>query len=199
MFHVKHWIGWSAIPFCCSAGIAPSISSPKSTSTDLWARHIADSAQLAALIPPVATRAIDLGSGAGFPGLVLSLTTGIVFELVEADHRKAAFLREAARAIGAPVRIHAVRAEQARIEAAPVVTARAVAPLTKLLRLATPLLRADGLAIFPKGRNAEKELTEARRKWHMQVRRIPSRTAREATILMLSEIYRAGAPERGAG
>jgi 16S rRNA (guanine527-N7)-methyltransferase len=166
---------------------------------DLWARHIADSAQLAALIPPRTARAIDLGSGAGFPGFVLALTTGICFELVEADHRKAAFLREAARATEAPVRVHAVRTERARIEPAPLVTARGFAPLAKLLRLATPMLLRDGLALFPKGRTVENELTEACQEWHMQVRRIPSRTAPGATILMISEIHRAGAPERGAG
>jgi 16S rRNA (guanine527-N7)-methyltransferase len=166
---------------------------------DLWGRHIADSAQLAALISPHVTRAIDLGSGAGLPGLVLSLTTGIHFDLIEADSRKAEFLRQAARATGAPVHIHAVRVELARIDPAPLITARALAPLTKLLRLATPLLRDDGVALFPKGRTVENELTAARREWHMQVRRIPSRTAPEATILMLSEIDCAGAPKRGAG
>ena len=166
---------------------------------NIWTRHIADSAQLAPLLSLGAARVIDLGSGAGFPGLVLSLITGAHFELVEADHRKAAFLAEAARATDAPVRIHAVRVQQARIDPAPVVTARAFAPLSRLLHLAMPLLRDDGLLLAPKGRNAENELTEAGREWHMQVRRVPSRTAPEATILMLSEIHRAGAPKRGAG
>jgi 16S rRNA (guanine527-N7)-methyltransferase len=166
---------------------------------DLWARHIADSAQLAAFIRPGTTHAIDLGSGAGFPGLVLALTTGIRFDLIEADRRKAAFLREAARATHAAVRVHTIRAEQALMEPAPLVTARAVAPLAKLLGLAAPLLRPDGLALFPKGATVENELTEARREWHMQVERVPSRTAPGATILMISEIHRAGAPERGAG
>jgi len=166
---------------------------------EVWARHIADSAQLAALIPPGTQHGIDLGAGAGFPGLVLALMTGIRFDLIEADHRKATFLREAARVTGAAVRVHAVRVECARVELAPLVTARALAPLPKLLSLAAPLLLKDGVALFPKGRTAENELTKARREWHMQVRRIPSRTAPGATILMLSEIHRAGAPERGAG
>lgn len=166
---------------------------------DIWTRHIADAAQLAPLLTPQATRAIDLGTGAGFPGLVLSLITGVHFELVEADHRKAAFLAEAVRATGAPVRIHAVRAERARINPAPVVTARAFAPLLKLVHVASPLLQEGGMLLAQKGRNAEDELTRALAEWHMQVRRIPSRTAPEATILMLSEIHRAGAPKRGAG
>jgi 16S rRNA (guanine527-N7)-methyltransferase len=166
---------------------------------ELWVRHIADSAQLALLLPPGITRAIDLGSGAGFPGLVLSLVTGIHFELIEVDRRKAAFLGEAARATAAPVRIHSVRAEQAGIEPALLVTARAFAPLTRLLHAAAPLLRQDGLLLAPKGLNVENELTEAGREWHMRVRRAPSQTAPAATILMLSEIHRAGGPERRAG
>lgn len=166
---------------------------------DIWTRHIADSAQLAPLLTPRTTRAIDLGSGAGFPGLVLSLITGVHFELVEADHRKVAFLAEAVRATGARVSIHAVRAERARIDPAPVVTARAFAPLSKLIHTAGPFLQTGGVLLAPKGRNADEELTRALGEWHMQVRRIPSRTAREATILMLSEIHRAGAPKRGTG
>jgi 16S rRNA (guanine527-N7)-methyltransferase len=165
----------------------------------VWTRHIADSAQLAPLLTPQTTRAIDLGSGAGFPGLILSLITGVHFELVEADHRKVAFLAEAARATGAPVRIHAVRVEQAKIDPAPVITARAFAPLSRLIHTASPFLREGGMLLAPKGRNADVELTRARAEWHMQVRRIPSRTAREATILMLSEIDRAGVPKRGTG
>ncbi len=166
---------------------------------EIWARHIADSAQLAAAIPPGTTHAIDLGSGAGFPGLVLALMTSIRFDLIEADRRKGAFLREAARATGAAVRVQAMRVEHARLEPAPLVTARAFAPLVRALPLATPLLKSGGVILFPKGRTAENELTEAREEWHMQVRRFPSRTAPEATILMLSEIHRAGAPHRGAG
>jgi 16S rRNA (guanine527-N7)-methyltransferase len=83
--------------------------------SNLWVRHIEDSLQLASLIPRDCDRAIDLGSGAGFPGLVLSIATGIHFHLVESDQRKAAFLREAARVTGAPVAVHATRAEDADI------------------------------------------------------------------------------------
>lgn len=165
----------------------------------LCRRHVLDSAQLAALIPRGVRTAIDIGSGAGFPGLVLALLTGIPFDLIEADHRKAAFLREAARDTGAPVVVHAVRAERARIEPAPLVTARALAPVPTLLRLAAPLLESGGTGLFPKGKNVEIELTEARRQWHMQLQRVPSRTAPGACILLISEIHPVGAPHRGTG
>lgn len=165
----------------------------------LWSRHICDTAQLGALIPGGVGEAVDLGSGAGLPGLVLAVLTGVRFTLVEADRRKAAFLREAARITHAPVDVLAARVEHARVAPAKLVTARAFAPLPKLLSCAAPLLRPGGVCLFPKGENVESELTAARRQWHMKVERIPSRTAPGAVILMISEIQCAGAPERGAG
>src|SRR3954452_24024724 len=93
----------------------------------IWERHVLDSLRLAPLIPPGTGRAIDLGSGAGLPGLVLAVATGGAFDLVEADRRKAAFLLEAQRVTGAPVRVHAARIEQAGLEPAPLITARALA------------------------------------------------------------------------
>ena len=156
-------------------------------------RHLADALQLQPLIPPGTTHGIDLGSGAGFPGLVLAAATGLPFDLIEADQRKAAFLREAARILRAPVRVHATRIETARLPPAPLVTARALAALPRLLELATPLLTQDGTALFPKGATATAELTAARRQWHMTVDTIPSRTAAGAVILRLTEIKRAPA------
>jgi 16S rRNA (guanine527-N7)-methyltransferase len=152
----------------------------------LWDRHIADSLQLAPLMQPLPDRAIDLGSGAGFPGLILALATEVLFDLIEADQRKAAFLREAARVTGAAVRIHATRIESAGIAPAPLVTARAVAPLSKLLALATPLLAPGGQCLFLKGASVASELTDAAAQWHMHVERIPSRTAPDACILRIS-------------
>ena len=157
---------------------------------DLWPRHIADSLQLVPLIPPGARRGIDLGSGAGFPGLILSIATGIPFDLIEADLRKAAFLREAARITGAPVAIHPVRAEAATLPRALLVTARALAPLPDLLGLASPFLAASGTCLFLKGANAASELTAAASEWHMHVERIPSQTATDACILRISDIAR---------
>ena len=159
---------------------------------DVWTRHVLDSAQLANFLTEPPGELVDLGSGGGFPGLVLSLVTGWRVHLVEADQRKAAFLREAVRETGADAVIHAVRAEVLRLGPVPVVTARAVAPVAALLALATPLLGKNGLCLFPKGRSVEDELTQAAREWHMCVERFPSRTSPGATILRISEIRRAG-------
>jgi 16S rRNA (guanine527-N7)-methyltransferase len=167
--------------------------SPRDTD-QVWTRHIADSLQLVPLIPSDTDRAIDLGSGAGLPGIVLAIVTGIPFDLVEADHRKAAFLREAARLAGIEATVHATRIETAAIAPAPLVTARALAPLVTLLRWAEPLLAPGGVCLFPKGRGAEDELTAAATQWQMHVHRTPSRTDPSAAILRISEIGPAHSP-----
>jgi 16S rRNA (guanine527-N7)-methyltransferase len=160
----------------------------------LWKRHIADSLQLAPLMQPLPLRAIDLGTGAGFPGLVLALATGVPFDLVEADQRKAAFLREAARATDAPVRVHAVRIEAANLAPSPLITARALAPLPRLLALAAPLLAKGGQCLFLKGANGRAELTQAESEWHMRAEVIPSQTAVGASILRITDISRVAPP-----
>jgi 16S rRNA (guanine527-N7)-methyltransferase len=151
----------------------------------LWQRHIDDSLQLLPLMEPLPSHAIDLGSGAGFPGLVLALASGVPFDLVEADRRKCAFLREAARITGAPVQIHPVRIEAASLPPAPLVCARALAPLPRLLEMATPLMTAGGQCLFLKGANAAEELTHTSAEWQMQVDRVPSRTDPQASILRI--------------
>jgi 16S rRNA (guanine527-N7)-methyltransferase len=110
--------------------------------------------------------------------------------LIEADQRKAAFLREAARLLQAPVRVHAARVEDTPVPPAPVVTARAVARLPRLLNLAAPKLAVGGLGLFLKGAASSAELTDARREWHMRVEQLPSRTARGAVIYKISELRR---------
>ncbi|MGH7068133.1 MAG: 16S rRNA (guanine(527)-N(7))-methyltransferase RsmG [Acetobacteraceae bacterium] len=157
---------------------------------NLWSRHIADSLQLIALLPDPLTQAIDLGSGAGFPGLVLAIATGIPFTLIEADQRKAAFLAEAARVTGTELQVLNLEIARAKIAPTRLLTARALAPLPALLALAQPLLAPDGLALFPKGKNAEAELTAASREWQMHVERFPSRTDPAASLLRVSEIRR---------
>ena len=157
----------------------------------LWERHVEDSLQLIPLLPAGLPRAIDLGSGGGFPGLVLAIATAIPFDLIEADQRKAAFLREAARATGAPATIHATRIEATDLPPAPLVTARALAPLTDLLALAAPKLAHGGKCLFLKGENVASELTAAAAEWHMRITRLPSRTNPVASILRISEIARA--------
>ncbi len=153
-------------------------------------RHIDDCLQLAPLMVPAAPRAIDLGSGAGFPGLVLAIATDVPFDLIESDQRKAAFLREAARATGAPVTVHATRIEKTALPPAGIVTARALARLSRLLDLAAPMVAPGGICLFMKGASVEAELTDSARQWHMQVERIPSRTDPSAKILRISEIAR---------
>ncbi len=153
-------------------------------------RHIRDSLTLLPYLPDGFSSAIDLGSGAGFPGLVLAIVTGLPFDLVEADKRKAAFLREAARITAAPVQVHAERIENLTLQPAQLITARALAPLTTLLTWATPLLTRDGVCVFPKGRTAEEELTTATRQWQMRIEQWPSPLDPFARILRLSEISR---------
>src|SRR5271165_2692622 len=151
-------------------------------------RHVNDCLQLIPLLPPDCDRGIDIGSGAGLPGLVLAIATGIAFDLIEADRRRAAFLREAARVTKAPVTVHAARIEALELPPARLITARALARLPRLLALATPKLAKNGVCLFLKGAGAGTELTEAGREWHMRVEQIPSRTDPYATILRISEI-----------
>jgi 16S rRNA (guanine527-N7)-methyltransferase len=159
----------------------------------IWQRHVLDSLQLTPLIPPTEGPIVDLGSGAGFPGLMLALTTGRETHLVESDRRKAAFLIEAARVLALPhVKIHPTRIEAATLPPASILTARALAPLTALLPHAHRILAPGGIALFPKGRTAEQELTDAAGAWIMRTERFPSRTDPTATILRLSEIRPAG-------
>ncbi|WP_342627383.1 16S rRNA (guanine(527)-N(7))-methyltransferase RsmG [Nguyenibacter vanlangensis] len=164
----------------------------------LWDRHIADSLQLADLVPPGA-RLADLGSGGGFPGLIIAIATGTDVTLIESDQRKAAFLREAARATGTSVTVLASRIEDADIPQVQVVTARALAALPQLLDWASRFLAPDGFCLFLKGRNVTDELTAAAAGWHMTISRLPSRTNADGTILKLGNIRRARHSERAQG
>jgi 16S rRNA (guanine527-N7)-methyltransferase len=158
---------------------------------DLARRHIDDSGQLGDMLPAVAGTLIDIGSGAGFPGLILAiLHQEWAVTLVDSDRRKAAFLQHAASSLRLTnVTVLASRAENLEVTA-DIVTARAVAPLSRLLQLVAPRLRDGGCALLPKGRKVEEELADAARIWNFQVERIPSRTEDHATILKLSEIVR---------
>src|SRR5690349_9665552 len=117
-----------------------------------WRRHILDSAQLVHLLPEGARRLVDLGSGAGLPGLILAIMGVPEVHLIESDRRKAAFLREAARATATPVTVHACRLQAAPPLAADVVTARALAPLPQLLPLAARFATPATSNLFLKGR-----------------------------------------------
>ena len=162
-----------------------------STEAKLWTRHIADSLQLLPLAPH-ARRWVDLGSGGGFPGLVvacaLAETKGAEVHLVESNAKKAAFLREAARATGAPAVVHAARIEDF-VDNAPdgieVVTARALAPLVDLLATAYPLLQRGAWGLFPKGQAAAGELTRAGKRWNIRASLEVSRTDPQARIVVV--------------
>ena len=161
------------------------------TLADVWHRHIADSAQLVALAPNARTW-LDLGSGGGFPGLVAAIMlrgAGTQVTLVESDRRKCAFLAEVARQTGVAVEIHTARIEQIATQGmlAPVdvVSARALAPLARLIPLSLPFFRDDTVGIFPKGRGAESEVAEARTAWAFEVEMVPSLTDEAARIVVV--------------
>jgi 16S rRNA (guanine527-N7)-methyltransferase len=161
---------------------------------DLWRRHMLDSAQLLRLLPPQPSNVADIGSGAGFPGLVLAILGVRQVHLIESDARKCAFLVEAARAAGLdagrnPV-IHRTRVEAIEGLRVDVVTARACAPLAKLLGYAAPMLRAESVCLFLKGARVEEELTEAEKQWRMEVERFPSLSDPSGTILRIHQVAR---------
>lgn len=162
---------------------------------DVWLRHIADSAQILPLLgaasKPSARRPIlDLGSGAGFPGLVLAILGAQHVWLVESDARKCAFLAEASRSTGAEVKIVRSRIESLEPLAACAMVARALKPLKPLLDLAQPLIAPDTLAIFLKGQDVELELTEATKYWNMDVEKTASRTSESGVILSIRGVSR---------
>lgn len=160
---------------------------------DVWHRHIADSAQLYAFAPPNARTWLDIGSGAGFPGLVIAImahtTGGPRVSLIESDRRKSAFLGEVARQTGISVEIHAARIEQIATQAmlgkVNVVSARALAPLVRLIPLSLPFFGDDTLGLFPKGRDVESELAEARAGWAFDVELAPSLTDADARVVTI--------------
>jgi 16S rRNA (guanine527-N7)-methyltransferase len=162
-----------------------------STIPNLWTRHVADSLQLIDIVPSAKVW-VDMGAGAGFPGLVIACalgeTLGAQVHLVESNARKAAFLRAAVAATESPATVHAVRMEKfvesfaARVD---VVTARAVSPLSLLLEQCLPLLSRGAVGIYPKGQDVEAELTEASKYWKMTTDLVPSRTEPKARIVII--------------
>ena len=163
------------------------------TLDQIWDRHIVDSLQLLTLAPEAQTW-IDLGSGAGFPGLVLAIAgaeRGLQVHLVESNSRKCSFLRQVSRLTGARATVHEARLETVIpdfIGRADVVSARALASLDLLLAWTEPLLKAGTIGLFPKGRDAEIELTEARKRWTFGLDVLPSLTDSEARILRITSI-----------
>jgi 16S rRNA (guanine527-N7)-methyltransferase len=172
----------------------------KSTLPDLWQRHMWDSAQLAALIPAQARSLADLGSGAGFPGLVLAaMRPDLSVTLHEATTKKCAFLQAAAERMALHVTIENARMEDLPRQAFNVVTARACAPLPLLLDYAYRFTGANTVCLFLKGQNVGSELTEAHKYWNMKASQIPSQTDPSAAIVSVRELGpRHVAPEKAA-
>lgn len=175
---------------------AINLASP-STLAELWTRHILDSAQLYPLAPE-AKRWLDLGSGGGFPGIVLAAFLkeheGASIDLVESAGKKAAFLRTAAGHLAVPARVHAERIETmwSRIEGPDVVTARALAPLGELLRLAEPWLTEGAIGLFQKGRDYRREIDESRDVWSFDLLEYSSVIDDASVILEISNLRRVG-------
>ena len=163
---------------------------------DLWRRHFLDSAQLAELIPadrPITI--LDMGSGAGFPGLILAILAleqgrDWTTHLVESDGRKAAFLATVTRETGIRTVIHNKRIENLDSIQVDVITARALASLDILNGYGVRFLAPEGYCLWLKGVGAEDELTAAYKTWKMQVERIPSRSGSTGVILRIREISR---------
>jgi 16S rRNA (guanine527-N7)-methyltransferase len=161
------------------------------TLADPWRRHFLDCGQLAGRIPAGAASLIDLGSGAGFPGMVLAILGVRGVDLIESDRRKAQFLCEVARATGTSVRVYAERIERLSGWPADVITTRALAPLPRLLALAERFLTSDSVCLFLKGRSGAHELTQARVSWHMEAEVLPSLSEETGMVLQLRGIRRA--------
>lgn len=162
---------------------------------EVWHRHVADSAQLWQLSTQEAENWLDLGSGAGFPGLVIAAfgadVPGFQISLIESDVRKAAFLSTVVRDASLPAKIYAERVEALPSQLARVITARALAPLKILLEMAERHRDPEGTALFPKGRTVHKELEDALRTWRFTYSLHPSVTDPEARIVEIGAMTRA--------
>ncbi|HEX2887476.1 16S rRNA (guanine(527)-N(7))-methyltransferase RsmG [Vineibacter terrae] len=161
----------------------------RSTLDEVWTRHVLDSLQLLPLIPAGARTLVDLGSGAGFPGLVVAIARpDLSVRLVESDNRKAVFLGEVARQAAPTTVVVNKRIEAAAPDPADVVTARALAPLSQLLDWAHRFTTDPTICLFHKGKSIDDELTDAERRWMMTMDRVPSVTAPDAAILRVARL-----------
>lgn len=166
------------------------------TLADVWRRHILDSGQLLRFLPAGERPVLDIGSGAGFPGLVLAVLGAHDVRLIEADSRKCAFLREVARQTETPLIVYEGRAESVPSVAARVITARAVAPLRTLLELAEPHIIPMTELVFLKGIGVQAEIDDMKSIWRAEIERYPSRSSPDGVILKLESLDRVDAAAR---
>ena len=160
-----------------------------STLDSVWERHILDSAQLVRFEPFSGASWVDIGSGAGLPGMVIAALTDGAVTLVEPRRLRAAFLEETVEALGLAPRVSVRASKVDKVGGSfDVITARAVAPLDRLLGMAIHLAHPGTIWALPKGRSAKSELAEARRSWQCEVRSEASCTDPEATILVLTKV-----------
>lgn len=165
----------------------------QSTVADIWTRHIVDAAQLLPTIPQGTRHYVDLGSGGGFPGLVVALIAkeklpDLVVTLVESDTRKASFLRTVLRETGTTARVLAKRAEDIEPLDADIITARALADLSKLLGLVARHISDNGIALLQKGASWKSELADARKLWSFSLETKRSETNENSIILKIGDI-----------
>lgn len=166
----------------------------RSTLGDIWQRHFWDSAQVMPLVPPNTRSLVDLGSGAGFPGLVLAellRERGVRIVLYEATAKKCRFLEAVAERLDLRVEVRCSRIEAMPAQSFDVVTARALAPLDQLLSYAVRFFGRGTLGLFFKGQNVDAELTEAHKSWNMKVKQHPSRSDARGVIVEIRELRRA--------
>jgi len=163
-----------------------------STTREIWSRHVADSAQVFGHAGECWTTWTDIGSGGGFPGLVIAILDeqNRQVVLVESDQRKCLFLKTVRRELDLSVEIIDQRIESAQMPASDILSARALAPLVDLMPHAERLLKPKGRALFPKGARYQEELDQAALCWHFDVVAHPSQTNLESRILELSGIQR---------
>ena len=166
-----------------------------STLENMWERHFLDSAQLYSLLPKQEKGSVvyDVGSGAGFPGMVLAIMGREDIVLCESSKKKCTFLEEVKKQTRSKVIIDNIRAELLSPNTANTVIARAVKPLEGLLKIAEPLINRKGLCIFPKGVNWKKELSIAEKFFHIDYDLVQSITSKESFIFVIKSIERKNA------
>ncbi|MBL4906146.1 MAG: 16S rRNA (guanine(527)-N(7))-methyltransferase RsmG [Sneathiella sp.] len=162
----------------------------KTTIPDIWQRHMLDSFQVLKHATPTSGRWIDLGSGAGFPALVVAIASDFDVHVVESDQRKCLFMREVSRETSTPITVHNKRIEAVTPFEADIISARALAPLDKLLAYAAPFASRNTEFLFLKGQDVDAELTQAAKCWNIDATKHKSLSSNEGCILKVRDVSR---------